>query len=96
MKGIHKSYSVADKSIPKSRKPEKQGVFLLALITTIRTRTGDGLDKITAYVSEDNGKTWIRLMDPVADAGRGGSPPALIKMEDGRLALVSCQLYSYG
>jgi hypothetical protein len=57
------------------------------LITTIRTRTADGLGKITAYISEDNGQTWERLRDPVADTGRGDSPPALVKMDDGRLAL---------
>ena len=57
------------------------------LITTIRTRTENGLDLITAYYSKDNGNTWERLRDPVADTGRGGSPPALIQLKDGRLAL---------
>jgi hypothetical protein len=57
------------------------------LLTTIRTRTADGLGKITAYISEDNGKTWEKLKDPVADTGRGDSPPALVKLHDGRLAL---------
>jgi hypothetical protein len=57
------------------------------LITTIRTRTDYGLDKITAYVSNDNGLTWEKLNDPVADTGKGGSPPTLIKLQDGRLAL---------
>ena len=57
------------------------------LITTIRTRTADGLGKITAYISEDNGQSWERLRDPVADTGRGDSPPALVKLHDGRLAL---------
>jgi hypothetical protein len=59
----------------------------LELITTIRTRTADSLNKITAYISSDNGKTWEHLKDPVADTGRGGSPPALVKLADGRLAL---------
>jgi len=57
------------------------------LITTIRTRTEYGLDLITSYYSEDNGLSWERLRDPVADTGKGGSPPALIKLQDGRLAL---------
>lgn len=57
------------------------------LITVIRTRTADRLDLLTAYVSEDDGKTWNRLRDPVADTGRGGSPPALVQLDDGRLAL---------
>lgn len=57
------------------------------LITTIRTRTEDRLDLITSYYSSDNGRQWERLRDPVADTGRGGSPPTLIKLQDGRLAL---------
>lgn len=57
------------------------------LITTIRTRTEYGLDLITSYHSEDNGLSWEKLRDPVADTGKGGSPPALIKLQDGRLAL---------
>ena len=57
------------------------------LITTIRTRTGDNHDKIIAYYSVDNGKSWEKLRDPVSDTGRGGSPPALVKLKDGRLAL---------
>jgi hypothetical protein len=57
------------------------------IITVIRTRTGDDFDLLTAYLSEDNGVSWNKLRDPVTDTGRGGSPPALVKMEDGRLAL---------
>ncbi len=57
------------------------------LFTTIRTRKGDGQDLISSYRSHDNGKTWERLKDPVADTGRGGSPPALVQLQDGRLAL---------
>ena len=66
------------------------------LITTIRTRTADGLDKITAYISKDNGKTWEQLRDPVADTGRAGSPPALVKLDDGRLALGYAYRSEYG
>jgi len=57
------------------------------LITTIRSRTKLGLDLITSYYSNDNGLTWEKLKDPVSDTGRGGSPPALVKLQDGRLAL---------
>ncbi len=66
------------------------------LITTIRVRTADRLDLISAYLSEDNGKTWERLRDPVADTGRGGSPPALVKLKDGRLALGYIYRSEYG
>lgn len=57
------------------------------LITVIRTRTGNGQDLLTSYISEDNGETWTKLKDPVADTGKGGSPPALVQLKDGKLAL---------
>src|SRR5699024_7452403 len=57
------------------------------IYTTIRSRTPKGLDLITAYLSTDNGKTWKKMPTPVHDTGRGGSPPALLQLEDGRLAL---------
>lgn len=57
------------------------------LFTTIRTRTEDGLDLISCYRSIDNGNTWERLKNPVPYTGSAGSPPALIKLDDGRLAL---------
>lgn len=44
-------------------------------------------DYLKAYRSTDNGETWQDINDPVVDTGAGGSPPALIKMNDGRLAL---------
>lgn len=57
------------------------------ILSVIRTRTGDNHDLLTSYLSEDNGESWVQLRNPVADAGRGGSPPALVKMKDGRIAL---------
>src|SRR5690606_16541354 len=56
-------------------------------LTTIRTRYENGQNLITSYRSTDNGNTWRRLKDPVPDTGRGGSPPALLQLKDGRLAL---------
>ena len=57
------------------------------LLTTIRTRTEGGLDLISGYRSKDYGKTWKRLKDPVPYTGSAGSPPALLKLKDGRLVL---------
>ncbi len=57
------------------------------LFTVIRTRTAGGRDLLTSYLSQDNGKSWNRLPDPIHDAGRGGTPPALVQLKDGRLAL---------
>jgi hypothetical protein len=56
-------------------------------LTTIRTRLENGHNFISSYLSKDNGNTWNRLRDPAPDTGRGGSPPALVKLKDGRLAL---------
>lgn len=57
------------------------------ILTTIRQREDDEKDHITSYLSEDNGKSWKQLADPVASTGRRGSPPALVKLKDGRLCL---------
>ena len=57
------------------------------LLTTVRTRTVDKLDLISSYRSKDNGKTWERLKDPAPYTGSAGSPPALTKLKDGRLAM---------
>lgn len=66
------------------------------MLTVIRTRTQDRQDLITGYRTTDNGLTWERIPDPVADTGRGGSPPALVKLKDGRLALGYIYRSDYG
>ncbi len=53
-------------------------------------------DYIKAYRSEDNGKSWKEETEPVFDTGSGGSPPALLQMEDGRLALAYAYRSQYG
>jgi hypothetical protein len=57
------------------------------LLTVVRRREGSGQDLLSSYRSQDNGRTWERLDDPVSDTGNGGSPPALVQLQDGRLAL---------
>ncbi|MDZ7693655.1 MAG: sialidase family protein [Balneolaceae bacterium] len=85
--------------------PEPQGFDIMPssvrlsdteIYTTIRSRTPEGLDLITAYRSEDNGETWQQMPNPVFDTGRGGSPPSLVQMEDGRLALAYIYRSEYG
>jgi len=66
------------------------------ILTVIRTRTEARQDLITGYRTSDNGQTWERIPDPVADTGRGGSPPALVKLQDGRLALGYIYRSEYG
>lgn len=57
------------------------------LLTVIRTRTATGNNLLTSHISYDNGNSWDKLDNPVLDTGKGGSPAALIKLKDGRLAL---------
>ena len=59
------------------------------LLTVVRRRRGPKRWQ-SAYLSEDNGKTWEYLNDPVKDAGEG-NPASLMKLEDGRL----CLTYGY-
>ena len=66
------------------------------LLTVIRTSAGNGQDLLTSHLSEENGETWEKLKDPVADTARGGSPPALVKMKDSRLALTYIYRTGYG
>ncbi|WP_192348960.1 sialidase family protein [Algoriphagus sp. Y33] len=65
-------------------------------LTTIRTRLENGQNLISSYISKDNGNTWNRLVDPAPDTGRGGSPPALVQLKDGRLALGYIHRSEYG
>lgn len=67
------------------------------ILTTARGREfNPRRDFIKAFYSDDNGESWQALHDPVFDTGRGGSPPALLKMEDGRLALAYAYRSRYG
>ncbi len=42
---------------------------------------------IDLYASDDNGASWGHLSTPVPDSGRGGNPPTLTRLHDGRLCL---------
>jgi CubicO group peptidase (beta-lactamase class C family) len=56
-----------------------------AILTTIR-RSDPGVSGfIEAWRSEDSGKTWKLLGKPAS--GMGGNPPALVQLNDGRLAM---------
>ena len=54
------------------------------LLVTVRRREGPKRF-ISAYKSGDNGRTWTYINDP-ANTGIG-SPPAMIQLKDGRIAL---------
>lgn len=57
------------------------------LLVTIRNREGDR-NFISTYYSRNNGKSWRAFDDAVENTGAGGSPPAMIRLKDGRICLV--------
>lgn len=57
----------------------------MELLTTLRRREGT-FRWISAWLSRDNGKTWIQENNPVEYLGEG-NPPMLNKLNDGRLCL---------
>ena len=59
------------------------------ILVTVRRRESERRF-ISAYFSNDNGRTWDYLNDPVEDAGVG-NPPAMLRMHDGRI----CLIYGY-
>lgn len=82
------SWVTPEDSYPFNIMPSSVRISETELLTTIRSRTEDRrLDFISSYRSTDNGKSWTRLKDPAPYTGSWGSPPALIKLKDGRLAL---------
>lgn len=57
----------------------------------VAVRNREGFKRwIGSYLSQDNGRSWQPLEDPVSDTGIG-NPPALIRLRDGRL----CLIYGY-
>jgi len=56
------------------------------VLVTVRRRERSG-SFIAGYLSNDNGRTWSHLDNPVEDTGIG-NPPAMVKMRDGRICLV--------
>ncbi|MCG2587807.1 exo-alpha-sialidase [Rhodohalobacter sulfatireducens] len=53
-------------------------------------------DFLKAFRSTDNGDSWQEEVNPAFDTGNGGSPPALVHLEDGRLALTYIYRSDYG
>src|SRR5690625_40308 len=66
-------------------------------ITAMRSRNVDpSRDFMKAFRSANGGQQWERLPDPVADTGHYGAPPALLQLDDGRLALAYAYRSQYG
>ena len=60
------------------------------LLCAIRCRAGERC-WIDLHASDDDGATWAHLNTPVPDTGRGGNPPAMTLLRDGRL----CMTYGF-
>jgi hypothetical protein len=72
-----------------------------ALLTAVRCHDGAAFDAgrhwIDLYRSDDDALTWRFVSRPVPDTGRGGNPPAMILLPDGRLCLThGCRGAPYG
>lgn len=65
------------------------------VVTAVRCHDGGALGQgrhwIDLYRSDDDGLTWRHVAQPIPDTGRGGNPPALLQLYDGRL----CLTYGY-
>jgi hypothetical protein len=63
---------------------------ILCAVRCSGRRTGSmrPLTWIDLYASDDEGSSWTRIAQPVEEAGRGGNPPTLAALPDGRLCLV--------
>ena len=65
------------------------------IVTAVRTHEGGVFDQgqhwIDLHRSDDDGLTWRHLARPVPDTGMGGNPPAMLRLQDGRL----CLTYGY-
>jgi hypothetical protein len=64
-----------------------------SLLCAIRCNLARGdFEKVATWIdlfeSTDNGQSWHHLNRPVPDAGKGGNPPAMKVLQDGRVCLV--------
>lgn len=63
-----------------------------ALLAAVRCRgAGETFDRahnwIDLYRSDDDGRSWRSIGRPVANTGRGGNPPTMLRLRDGRLCM---------
>jgi len=67
------------------------------ILTVIRSREPNpARDFLRAFRSTDNGDSWTEETNPSFETGNGGTPPALVLMEDGRLALAYIYRSNFG
>ena len=60
------------------------------ILVAVRSR-GGSQNWIDLYASDDDGAAWSYFNRPIPDTGRGGNPPTLTQLQDGRL----CLTYGY-
>ena len=86
----HVAWTAPDPGPGFSIMPSSVRVSKTDLVTTVRHEDSKrkGPNWIDAYYSKDDGKTWAYLSRPAPDTGdKSGTPPSLIKLRDGRLAI---------
>lgn len=67
------------------------------ILSVVRSRDlNPRRDFLKAFKSSDNGNSWQRINDPVVDTGHNGSPPAMVHLDDDRLALAYAYRSEYG
>lgn len=76
--------------------PSSVRVDANTILTAIRCNKAVGVFEVVPtwidlYESTDNGQSFHHLNRPVPDAGSGGNPSAMIKLQDGRI----CLTYGY-
>jgi len=61
----------------------------LAIVRKTGDRSKPGARKwLAAYHSQDDGASWNWISDPTDELGWNSNPPALLQLQDGRLALI--------
>jgi hypothetical protein len=60
----------------------------IAVAVRCQDRGAQGRNWLDLYQSNDDGRRWEYLTTPVEDTGRGGNPPAMIRLAHRRLCLV--------
>lgn len=90
--------------------PEPEGFAIMPaslrlgsrILVAVRCREGarpfaESRHWIDLYASNDDGQMWRYVTRPVENTGKGGNPPALTQLQDGRLCLTyGCRAAPYG
>lgn len=76
--------------------PASLRVSATRILVAVRVKSGitdftEAQHFIDLYASDDDGATWHYFNRPVPNTGKGGNPPTLTRLQDGRI----CMTYGY-